>query len=335
MGKQRNFFVNICFLRRAEVAEHHLYLRMHRACNNQSSELNLHQQRGPAYAARDIIPTEVARCSSAAAQNLFMSISLLQTMPKITTILRQPRALPKIKFSPSTTRSQSLETQIQLKSYIDREPKKKYSKTKLPAQITIRPRGYQNATPRLVPPITPAPSPWTHTTAATISDHKIERATARAPALLPSHGGDDDDFHVTTPSIRSNPPNRTRKLREEKKKKTHLPRHRAAFPSLSPPVLGSPLEHTKNKQPRAEETRERKKNPQNLRPIYLRQQHLASSIRGRFRRLREVSGGERSSPIDRIRETGGRAGRLRVCQGAPALPPDSPGRSSGRFRGPG
>jgi len=77
MGKQRNFFVNICFLRRAEVAEHHLYLRMHRACNNQSSELNLHQQRGPAYAARDIIPTEVARCSSAAAQNLFMSISLL------------------------------------------------------------------------------------------------------------------------------------------------------------------------------------------------------------------------------------------------------------------
>jgi len=169
-----------------------------------------------------------------------------------------------------------------------------------------------------------------HTPAATISDHKIERATARAPALLPSHGGDDADFHVTTPPSRSSPSNRTRKLREEKKKKTHLPRHRAAFPSLCPPCTWKPI---RTHQEQATESRgdEREREiPQNLRPIYLRQQHLASSIRGRFRRLREVSG----SPIDRIREAGGWAGRLRVCQGAPALPTRR-GDLAARFRGSG
>ena len=133
------------------------------------------------------------------------------------------------------------------------------------------------------------------------------------------------------PPIRSSPPNRTRKLREEKRKKTHLPRHRAAFPSLCPPCTWKPI---RTHQEQATESRgdEREREiPQNLRPIYLRQQHLASSIRGRFRRLREVSEG---SGAPQLTEFARRAGRLRVCQGAPALPTRR-GDLAARFRGSG
>ena len=186
-------------------------------------------------------------------------------MPKITTILRQPRPLPKIEFSSSTTRSQSLETQIHSSNHtlIENPPKKTFENKIASADhhpTTRLPKC--NAQTRATHHSCPAPSPWMHTTAATISDHKIERATARAPALLPSHGGDDADFHVTTPPIRSSPSNRTRKLREEKKKKTHLPRHRAAFPSLCPPCTWKPIRtHQEQATESRGDEREREKFP--------------------------------------------------------------------------
>jgi hypothetical protein len=226
----------------------------------------------------------------------------------------------------------------QLKSYIGREPKKKKkTKTKLPAQITIRPRGYQNAQPDSChPSLTPAPSPWTHTTAtATISTTTKSRGQPHEHQLR-SHPTAETTTTTSSmsrpPPIRSNPPNRTRKLREEKKKKTHLISLATEPRSLlsSPPVLGSPLEHTKNKQPRAEETR-KKKSPQIPgRFIFVNSIWPAPSevVSAASARSREGSGAPQLTEFAR------RADGLRVCQGAPALPTRR-GDLAGRFRGSG
>lgn len=235
---------------------------------------------------------------SLAARNLFMAkiyISPLQTMPKTTKkfphqILAKNRT-PKHRSPPvsrnpdrNQTRSSNHTTQ-------------KKSKTKLPRQITIRPRCHRNATPRLVPPITPAPSPWTHTAAATISDHEIEIGKP-APTTK-----------TTTPIQRPlsdpMPPIRTRKLgRKKKRDASPSPHRRAALPSLvrvlySTWYLGNPLEHTKNKSAGKKRGKKSPKSQANF------SSSTSGSIRARLRRLREGSGGGRSSPIYRISAAGG------------------------------
>jgi len=230
---------------------------------------------------------------------------------------------------PSTNHLQSLESQI--------KPKATTSSNHTRRRPKIRNRSCQGRSRHLttMPPECHAQTRATTHHSCSISMDAHRRGHHQRPQNRDGNRTSTSPFPRRRRRLPSNDsyPIRSPESHEETSEKTHLPRHRAALPSLFTPGTWEAHQDTQRTRTGARRRRE-KKNPQNPRTIPLRQ-HLAipskvvsCSLSAASARYREGGGAPQFTEFAR------QAGRVRVCQGGSG-PHDSPGRSSGLSGGPG
>jgi len=235
----------------------------------------------------------------------------------------------KMQLLPSTNHLQSLESQI--------KPKATTSSNHTRRRPKIRNRSCQGRSRHLttMPPECHAQTRATTHHSCSISMDAHRRGHHQRPQNRDGNRTSTSPFPRRRRRLPSNDsyPIRSPESHEETSEKTHLPRHRAALPSLFTPGTWEAHQDTQRTRTGARRRRE-KKNPQNPRTIPLRQ-HLAipskvvsCSLSAASARDREGGGAPQFTEFAR------QAGRVRVCQGGSG-PHDSPGRSSGLSGGPG